>query len=164
MCTSLGLQHKRLHSLDISYFSSRCQVQFVVYSWMDIPRRIIVPANIIIWLQSDDMGMCFILRMKVSMLGFPFKRIATTGANMQESWGLDPYLRWSEMVKQFSVRNLAYKSDVLPALSGIAREFSMITKDTYISGMWKSYLLASLLWKRKALRIYAKLSESKLDL
>ncbi|KAF7876719.1 hypothetical protein EAF04_001803 [Stromatinia cepivora] len=97
-------------------------------------------------------------------LGFPPKRISATGVNMQESWGLDPYLRWSEMVEQFSVRNLTYKSDVLPALAGIAREFSMITKDTYISGMWKSYILASLLWSRQALRTYAKVSGSEIDL
>ncbi|KAI9641245.1 hypothetical protein NHQ30_010045 [Ciborinia camelliae] len=97
-------------------------------------------------------------------LGFPSKRISATGINMQESWGLDPYLRWCEMVEQFSVRNLTYKTDVLPALSGIAREFSMITKDTYISGMWKSYILASLLWTRQALRKFAKVSESTIDL
>ncbi|RAL62017.1 hypothetical protein DID88_002506 [Monilinia fructigena] len=97
-------------------------------------------------------------------LGFPSRRISATGVNMQESWGLDPYLRWSEMVEQFSVRNLTYKTDVLPALSGIAREFSMITKDTYIAGMWRSYLLASLLWSRQALRKSAKVSESEIDL
>lgn len=97
-------------------------------------------------------------------LGIPSKSLSTTGYNMQESWGLDPYVRWSEMVEQFSVRNLTYKTDILPALSGIAREFSMITKETYISGMWKSYLLASLLWRRQALRKIAKISQYELDL
>ncbi|TGO61150.1 hypothetical protein BOTNAR_0133g00140 [Botryotinia narcissicola] len=96
-------------------------------------------------------------------LGYPSKKLAATGINMQENWGMDPYLRWSEMVQQFSIRNLTYMTDVLPALSGIAREFSMITKDTYISGMWKSYLIPSLLWTRRALRKINKVSESEID-
>ncbi|EDN95288.1 hypothetical protein SS1G_11165 [Sclerotinia sclerotiorum 1980 UF-70] len=97
-------------------------------------------------------------------LGFPPQRISATGVNIQESWGMDPYLRWSEMVEQFSIRNLTYKSDVLPALAGIAREFSTITKDTYLSGMWRSYILASLLWSRQALRRYTRISGTKIDL
>ncbi|KAK6609138.1 heterokaryon incompatibility protein [Botrytis cinerea] len=83
-------------------------------------------------------------------LGFPSKRLAATGLNMQENWAWIP-------------RNLTYMTDVLPALSGIAREFSMITKDTYISGMWKSYIIPSLLWNRRALGKMNKVSEYEID-
>ncbi|PQE07936.1 heterokaryon incompatibility protein [Rutstroemia sp. NJR-2017a WRK4] len=83
--------------------------------------------------------------------GFPPSTLAYAGVNMQDEWGMDPYLRWCDIVEEFSVRKFTVATDILPALSGIAQEFALITRDTYCAGMWKTYMLVSLLWWRQSL-------------
>jgi hypothetical protein len=62
--------------------------------------------------------------------------------------GINPFYRWGEIVLEFSKRSLTNDMDILPALSGIAQEFALLTRDTYCVGMWKSEILSSLSWTR----------------
>lgn len=72
---------------------------------------------------------------------------------MQNSLGLNPYTRWFEIVFEYSRRNFTKDTDILPALGGIARAFSDITKDKYCAGMWETELIQSLCWWRQGLTI-----------
>ncbi|KAG9238443.1 heterokaryon incompatibility protein-domain-containing protein [Amylocarpus encephaloides] len=89
---------------------------------------------------------------RFGLLEWWWMRHRSMGSVMQYDYlGVDPYDRWAEIIRQFSTRQLSFEKDVLPALSGIAREFSSITKDTYCAGMWKSQLDSSILWQRDAI-------------
>ena len=44
---------------------------------------------------------------------------------------------WYNMVQAFSNRRLTYLSDILPAVSGLAREVRELTGATYLTGLWK---------------------------
>jgi hypothetical protein len=55
-------------------------------------------------------------------------------------------LSWFEIVSRYTARSLTKQSDVLPALSGIARAFAKSTSDEYCAGLWKSYIEHCLLW------------------
>src|ERR1700732_3788971 len=68
---------------------------------------------------------------------------------MANSLNLNPYSRWHEIIFEYSRRNYAKDTDILPALGGIARAFADITKDKYCAGMWESELLQSLCWWRQ---------------
>jgi hypothetical protein len=49
-------------------------------------------------------------------------------------------------VTRFSRRHLTRRSDVLPALSGIAKKSSTVTHATYLAGIWQPDLLKALTW------------------
>ena len=58
------------------------------------------------------------------------------------------YDLWYRCVDTFSGRNMMYKKDVLPALSGLAQTFQpfMEAGDQYVAGLWKSDITLGLLW------------------
>ncbi|TVY80952.1 hypothetical protein LSUE1_G004391, partial [Lachnellula suecica] len=56
------------------------------------------------------------------------------------------YKAWREMVQGYSKRELSVVSDKLPALSGLASEFSSLLNDQYIAGLWKGDIIAGLCW------------------
>jgi hypothetical protein len=45
------------------------------------------------------------------------------------------YNRWYSMLEEFTTRDLTYHTDKLPAPSGLAREFTLLTGDTYLLGL-----------------------------
>ena len=58
------------------------------------------------------------------------------------------YNVWYSEVASFSLRNLTYKKDVLPAISGLAiavRTF-LPPEDRYLAGLWEMDLMTGLLW------------------
>lgn len=57
------------------------------------------------------------------------------------------YHKWYSMIEDYSSRSLTYKSDKLPAISGIAVAFWELTsKDKYLAGLWNNDLLPGLSW------------------
>ncbi|KIW13925.1 hypothetical protein PV08_06706 [Exophiala spinifera] len=57
------------------------------------------------------------------------------------------YQHWSKIVAEYSVRSLAYDSDRLPALSGIAGQMHSREMGRYLAGIWENSLPQALLWK-----------------
>ncbi|KAN0108862.1 HET domain containing protein [Hyaloscypha variabilis] len=53
---------------------------------------------------------------------------------------------WPEVVEQYSRCRLTFQRDKLVAISGVAREIQIHTRDQYVAGMWRSGLEQSLLW------------------
>ncbi|KAJ8130956.1 hypothetical protein O1611_g2671 [Lasiodiplodia mahajangana] len=57
---------------------------------------------------------------------------------------------WEELVEQYVSRSLTYPTDMLPAISAIARDYNM--KGGYIAGLTHEKLFSNLLWQVKAPR------------
>ena len=55
-------------------------------------------------------------------------------------------LAWFELVQRYTERSLTKQSDILPAMSGIARIIATRSSDRYIAGLWESSLAHCLLW------------------
>jgi hypothetical protein len=55
---------------------------------------------------------------------------------------------WSEIIEEYSARNLTYPTDTLPALSGLASKYGAVTGFTYVAGLWKESLVYDLVWQR----------------
>lgn len=55
--------------------------------------------------------------------------------------------QWYSLVSRYGRRKLTYPSDKLPAMSGIAREYSEIFGDSYVVGLWRSSMLGGLAWQ-----------------
>ena len=53
---------------------------------------------------------------------------------------------WQWVVMQYSRLQLTYPSDILPALSGCAKDIGQRTGDTYLAGIWRNSLAEGLLW------------------
>ncbi|KAK8006997.1 hypothetical protein PG989_000987 [Apiospora arundinis] len=53
---------------------------------------------------------------------------------------------WYDLVEEYSRRRLAYSTDRLPAISGIAKGFASVLGGEYLCGLWKSDVSAGLLW------------------
>ncbi|THV45190.1 hypothetical protein BGAL_0519g00070 [Botrytis galanthina] len=53
---------------------------------------------------------------------------------------------WYEAVSSFTVRDLTYPTDKLPALAGIATQVHNLRKYDYLAGLWKQDLEYGLLW------------------
>ena len=66
-----------------------------------------------------------------------------TNTNSQD----DIEIMWQMMACKFMDRKLTYQSDMLPAISGMAKLAQQSTGDTYLAGLWKSTLLRGLLWE-----------------
>ncbi|CAG8975800.1 hypothetical protein HYALB_00008241 [Hymenoscyphus albidus] len=49
---------------------------------------------------------------------------------------LQRFSHWEHLVVRYSNMNLTYRTDRLPALSGLASEFHRVTKATYLAGHW----------------------------
>ena len=54
---------------------------------------------------------------------------------------------WYDIVEHYTRCELSYKSDMLPALSGVATQYQKMTGDRYFAGLWKSDLARGLLWR-----------------
>ncbi|TVY24506.1 hypothetical protein LHYA1_G007062 [Lachnellula hyalina] len=54
--------------------------------------------------------------------------------------------RWRCVVEEYSQLNLTRKSDRLPALSGIAKQFHRIRPCRYLFGLWEDTLVEDLCW------------------
>ena len=59
------------------------------------------------------------------------------------------YDSWYGVVEDFTRRNMKFKKDALPALSGLAQAFAPRLgdgNDTYVAGLWKDDIRLGLLW------------------
>ena len=61
-----------------------------------------------------------------------------------------PYDQWLEIVREYTARSLTVTTDVLPALSGLARKFRKLLADEYCAGLWAGDILRGLMWTRPA--------------
>lgn len=55
---------------------------------------------------------------------------------------------WSDVVNEYSKRDLGVEMDRLPALSGVARQMAHPLLGEYLGGLWRNELPAALLWWR----------------
>lgn len=62
----------------------------------------------------------------------------------EDSWGI--YMKWRAIIDQYSVMHLTFDSDVLPAISGMARLFQRYIRGRYIAGLWERFLVHELTW------------------
>ncbi|KAH8708508.1 heterokaryon incompatibility protein-domain-containing protein [Phaeosphaeriaceae sp. PMI808] len=53
---------------------------------------------------------------------------------------------WHYVIRDYTALTLTYSNDAFPALSGIAKNFSLRAQDEYVAGMWKSTLVTNLMW------------------
>jgi len=58
---------------------------------------------------------------------------------------------WYSMVDAYSVRQLTFPSDKLPAMAGIASRVQEITHDHYLAGHWRRDMERSLFWESPTL-------------
>ncbi len=56
---------------------------------------------------------------------------------------------WQTLVSTYSGRDLTYSTDRLPALAGVASQFSTLYKSNYVAGLWESEFPQCLAWYRK---------------
>lgn len=56
------------------------------------------------------------------------------------------YDRWYDIIEDYSTRQLTLRTDMLPALSGIATRFASMLNDSYCAGLWRNDLLNGLAW------------------
>ena len=62
----------------------------------------------------------------------------------------DPNIRansWNKFVERYSELALTLGTDLLPGISGIAREIALPALGTYLAGLWKYQLPQALLWR-----------------
>ncbi|KAH8665150.1 heterokaryon incompatibility protein-domain-containing protein [Tricladium varicosporioides] len=55
---------------------------------------------------------------------------------------------WNKLVADYCSRQLSNSDDKLPAIAGLARRYTFVTRDRYCAGHWLSTLFESLLWNR----------------
>ncbi|EPE32322.1 putative tol protein [Glarea lozoyensis ATCC 20868] len=55
---------------------------------------------------------------------------------------------WSQIIWEYSKRDLTHFEDRLPALAGIASELALVWNDTYLAGFWKRSIMHHLGWFR----------------
>lgn len=58
----------------------------------------------------------------------------------------DPVSHWKELVENFTTRDMSFKSDILPAVAGLASVIGRKYGLTYLAGMWEEKLSSMLLW------------------
>jgi len=56
------------------------------------------------------------------------------------------FAKWHNIVNAYTLRNLSFPSDRLPAISGMAEKFQSATKSGYLAGLWLDNLVEDLLW------------------
>jgi hypothetical protein len=79
-------------------------------------------------------------------IDFERKRLVYSASDANRNDRVTYYDRWLQLVQTYSQLELTYKTDRLPALSGIAHLVASKTRDTYIAGLWKQDIAAGLLW------------------
>lgn len=55
---------------------------------------------------------------------------------------------WMTIVKGFTSRGLAFATDKLPAIAGMAEHFGALMKDEYCAGLWRRGMPTNLLWTK----------------
>lgn len=68
----------------------------------------------------------------------------------EKSSKMEVHGSWLQVVMNYSARALTVPTDVLPALAGAASVFQTRLNDSYLSGLFRGYLLESLLWKTES--------------
>ncbi|KAM7204824.1 Heterokaryon incompatibility protein (HET) domain containing protein [Rhypophila sp. PSN 637] len=56
------------------------------------------------------------------------------------------WVSWNHWVREYSTRSLTKATDKLPALAGIAAQFSTLNRTTYVAGLWREDLHVGLTW------------------
>ncbi|PMD39220.1 HET-domain-containing protein, partial [Hyaloscypha variabilis F] len=69
------------------------------------------------------------------------------GTQVTEPIAMPVYETWKDVVEHYTKRALTLSVDRLPAIAGVAMRFSRIVADEYCAGLWRSDLLAELLWR-----------------
>ncbi|KAH9203395.1 heterokaryon incompatibility protein-domain-containing protein [Leptodontidium sp. 2 PMI_412] len=59
-----------------------------------------------------------------------------------------PQRMWATLLHEYTARDFTLFEDRLPAISGIVKELSLLWKDEYIAGLWKSHIFQQLAWSR----------------
>lgn len=64
-----------------------------------------------------------------------------------ESKGMEEVARrWLDLVSDYSMLEMTFDRDVLPALSGLATVFGVLLETAYKAGLWEEFILPGLLW------------------
>jgi hypothetical protein len=58
----------------------------------------------------------------------------------------NPLLRWYNLINDYRLRDLTYGQDILPAISGIAREIRSQAGEIYLAGIWLEDIHRGLMW------------------
>ena len=58
-----------------------------------------------------------------------------------------PFPLWQDMVQTYTARSLRHYTDVLPAISGLAKKVQESTESGYLAGIWEEELVPGLLWE-----------------
>ncbi|KAH6664626.1 heterokaryon incompatibility protein-domain-containing protein [Halenospora varia] len=58
----------------------------------------------------------------------------------------DTYRCWHDLIESYSIRELTFESDKLPAVSGVAKQIQGRTNSVYLAGLWKDNLPMDLCW------------------
>ncbi len=53
---------------------------------------------------------------------------------------------WGQICETYSKAQLTFLKDRLPAFAGVAEEFSLLTGETYVAGLWLKWIERQLLW------------------
>ena len=53
---------------------------------------------------------------------------------------------WNNLIKEYTEMGITHRSDLLPALGGIARSLSPISPGSYLAGIWEKGLALQLTW------------------
>lgn len=77
-------------------------------------------------------------------LGFTFLRLTQVLSNTSQQ--ATPFNLWNDVVEGYSVRQLTFDTDRLPALSGVASQMNRRLNAQYVAGMWKENLHLDLCW------------------
>ncbi|KAK9790464.1 putative Heterokaryon incompatibility protein [Seiridium cardinale] len=60
--------------------------------------------------------------------------------------GADWYGPWRELLRAYTTCDITNPMDKLVAISGMAKEFSLLLEDEYAAGLWRKNLVDDLLW------------------
>lgn len=66
--------------------------------------------------------------------------------SLTDALHLDALEHWYSLVSRYRSRKLTFPSDKLPAMSGIARDYSEMLEDSYVAGLWRNSMLGGLAW------------------
>lgn len=70
-----------------------------------------------------------------------------SSGDMLTDWKLQSILhQWYQLLELYTGRDLTFKADRLPAMSGIAERYATILGDEYLAGLWRSSLARDILW------------------
>jgi Heterokaryon incompatibility protein (HET) len=121
------------------------------------PRIIHYAAQQLIWqcktcIASEDNQFSFlpggqVLSPVIDLVNLDTERSTNVGKNIRptiQSTG------WYNLLQGYTKRQITYPSDLLPGISGLAREIQYLTGIKYLAGIWEgspSILLHSLLWR-----------------